>query len=149
MTDLGVKSGIAVSTWAGDMDCSVCRRKRLPASAFSKNMVAKRQKDVDAALKCKDCTEKQAQEERANAAAKAAAAATTGDAAGTTSSDVASGDGHECAACKKTLPAQAFSRAQLNNKGPGKQRCGDCLAAAETQAGPIVYSHTHTRIRST
>lgn len=127
MADHGVRSGVQVSTWAGDMDCSVCRRKRLPASAFSRSMCAKRQKDVDAALKCKDCVEQQAQDERRIAAAKAASAT----AAAAATPEDAGGSSHECAACKQSLPAHAFSRAQLNNKGHGVQRCALCLAAAD------------------
>lgn len=59
MTDHGVRSGVAVETWAGDFDCSVCRRKRLPAVAFSGNMQQRKRKDPEAALKCKACVELQ------------------------------------------------------------------------------------------
>ena len=41
------------------------------------------------------------------------------------------GDVHQCAACKKEKSSHAFSKGQLRNKGPGKQRCIECINAAE------------------
>ena len=38
-----------------------------------------------------------------------------------------------CSSCKKGLAATAFNRTQLA-KGPEKQRCRDCVEAAEAQA---------------
>ena len=74
MADHGIKSGVAVETWAGDFDCSVCRRKRLPAMEFSKNMQQRRQKNVDdKTLKCKKCVADEAEAERAASATKRAA----------------------------------------------------------------------------
>ena len=67
-------AGVAVAGWAGDYDCSVCRRKRLTASEFSKKMQEKHRADPKAALKCKQCVDKAAQAERDASAAKAAAA---------------------------------------------------------------------------
>ena len=37
---------------------------------------------------------------------------------------------HECSACKRSLAADAFNRTQLV-KGAGKQRCRECVEAAE------------------
>jgi hypothetical protein len=109
MADHGVQSGVSVSTWAGDFDCSSCRRKRLPASAFSNAQCVKRQKNLDAALTCNECVEQRVARERPAAAAKAASATTAVGEGG-------SGGVFECAACKQSLPAAAFSRAQINNK---------------------------------
>ena len=38
---------------------------------------------------------------------------------------------HECASCKKSLAAEKFNRTQLVQKGPGKQRCRECVEKAE------------------
>ncbi|GMH61737.1 hypothetical protein TL16_g03323 [Triparma laevis f. inornata] len=37
---------------------------------------------------------------------------------------------HECSSCKKNLAAPLFNKNQLRNKGPGKQRCIQCVASA-------------------
>uniref|UniRef100_A0A7S0EW07 Stc1 domain-containing protein n=1 Tax=Phaeocystis antarctica TaxID=33657 RepID=A0A7S0EW07_9EUKA len=115
---------VVTEKWAGDLVCSVCRRKRLTAVEFSKKAVEKHRKEPDAPMKCKTCVEAAAQEERDVAATKTAA----GGAA------VPAGDGpsegHECSSCKNALPATAFSRSNLS-KGPGKQRCSECVAEAE------------------
>mgnify|MGYP001405179848 CR=1 FL=1 len=63
-------AGVAVNNWAGDFECSVCRRKRLTASEFSKKMQERYKKDGNGALKCKICVDKAAADERAAAAAK-------------------------------------------------------------------------------
>ena len=39
----------------------------------------------------------------------------------------------ECAACKRQLGADAYNRTQLS-KGAGKQRCRECVEAAEKSA---------------
>ncbi|GMI12720.1 hypothetical protein TrVE_jg1673 [Triparma verrucosa] len=46
------------------------------------------------------------------------------------SADSADGELHECAACKKNLAAALFNKNQLRNKGPGKQRCIECVKSA-------------------
>ena len=53
-------AGVAVNNWAGDFECSVCRRKRLTASEFSKKMQERYKKDGNGALKCKVCVDKAA-----------------------------------------------------------------------------------------
>ena len=68
-------AGVAVNNWAGDFECSVCRRKRLTASEFSKKMQERYKKDGNGALKCKICVDKAAADERAAAVAKTQAAA--------------------------------------------------------------------------
>lgn len=40
---------------------------------------------------------------------------------------------HECASCKQSLPATSFNKNQLRNKGPGKQRCQNCVSASEAK----------------
>ena len=62
-------AGVAVNNWAGDFECSVCRRKRLTASEFSKKMQERYKKDGNGALKCKICVDKAAADERAAAQA--------------------------------------------------------------------------------
>ena len=127
-------AGVAVAGWAGDYDCSVCRRKRLTASEFSKKMQEKHRADPKAALKCKQCVDKAAQAERDASAAKAAKAAPASTGASASAGD---GDGagagaasHVCSACEKALPASAFNKTQLS-KGEGKQRCRECVTSAE------------------
>ena len=112
-------AGVAVNNWAGDFECSVCRRKRLTASEFSKKMQERYKKDGNGALKCKICVDKAAADERAAAAAKTQAAAPS------STTDTAT-----CAACKENLPVSAFTKPQLK-KGPAKQRCQPCIAKAE------------------
>ena len=139
-------AGNRIDGWAGVFDCSVCRRKRLIGSEFSKKMLEKGRGGAD--ITCKACVAEKAEAERVTAAAKraekekqssifavaggGAAAATEGGGAG-----VAAEELHECAKCRQQLPAAAFNRTQLRNKGPGKQRCMACVsaaAAAEDQA---------------
>eukprot|EP00035_Acanthoeca_spectabilis_P011393 m.200400 g.200400 ORF g.200400 m.200400 type:complete len:191 (+) comp15335_c1_seq2:175-747(+) len=126
--------------WAGEFACSVCRRKRLPAAEFSKNQAARFRADPAAAIKCKKCVEAAAAAE-STAAAKSAQSSVAGS---------LSADLHECAACQKSLPTAAFNKNQLRNKGPGKQRCQECVAAAgkaETSAADAASSAKLERLR--
>lgn len=116
---------VVTEKWAGDLVCSVCRRKRLTAVEFSKKAVEKHRKEPDAPMKCKTCVEAAAQQERDVAATKTAAAGGAAVPAGEGPSE-----GHECSSCKSALPAAAFSRSNLS-KGPGKQRCLGCVTEAE------------------
>mmetsp|Transcript_2500 Transcript_2500/g.4177 ORF Transcript_2500/g.4177 Transcript_2500/m.4177 type:complete len:162 (-) Transcript_2500:25-510(-) len=124
---------MASPQWAGTFECKgPCGRKRLPASEFSKKMVEKSRKEPNAPLKCKECVEAAAEAERAAATKRRTEAEKASPAPGDGSS--ASGEQpllNECANCKKGLPASSFSRAQLTQKGPGKQRCAECLNAAD------------------
>ena len=129
---------VVTEKWAGTYDCSVCRRKRLTASEFSKKAIEKHRKEPEAPMKCKSCVEEAAQKERDAAASKAASSAAV---AGSSSADAGATE-HECSACKKSLPAAAFSRSNLS-KGPGKQRCSECVAEAEkanVNAGDKAYN---------
>jgi hypothetical protein len=138
MSDLGVRSGMDPARWHGAFDCAgVCERKRLPAVEFSANMQAKKRRDPAAIVRCKKCTAEAAANERALAAetAKLRVASDPSDAnAGARPGDADPTASHACAACGESKPASAFSRAQLNNKGPGKQRCAACCAASEDAA---------------
>lgn len=119
-------AGVKVNNWAGEYECSVCRRKRLTASEFSKKMQERFRAEGNGKLKCKACVEQAAQAERDAAAKKA-------EKAGAAAAAAAPGDGGEtatCSACKKALPVSAFTKPQLK-KGPAKQRCGPCVAAAD------------------
>lgn len=112
--------------WAGDFDCVACRQKRLTAASFSKRMVERHRKE-GVPLTCKVCVEAAAAAERAAAAAKSAAAAATPAAV---PADGESAAEPVCSACGTAKPASTFTRAQLQ-KGPLKQRCSECVAAAE------------------
>jgi hypothetical protein len=127
MTTLGVSSGRGdPSQWHGAFDCVACGRKRLPAVEFSTNAVSKKRADPGRQISCKACTRGAAETERALAAATAKLRVKEGgDGAD------ASAATHECAACKRSRPADAFSNKQLNQKGPGKQRCRECCDAAD------------------
>jgi len=118
-------AGVAVNNWAGDFDCSVCHRKRLTASEFSKKMQEKKRRG-EGGLKCKPCVEKAAQAERDAAAAKAAAA----PAAPAAAAAAAAAATQVCSACERALPESSFTKPQLK-KGPAKQRCQPCIAAAD------------------
>lgn len=137
---------VTTDKWAGSYDCSQCRRKRLTASEFSKKAIEKHRAALDEPMKCKSCVEAAAQAERDAAQARravegltiTAVAGTSADGGGTSSGGGGGGGGgaaatpeqHECSACSRKLPAAAFSRSNLS-KGPGKQRCSECVAAAE------------------
>lgn len=141
MSDLGVRSGGDPTQWHGAFDCSACGRKRLPAVEFSQNMANKARKDPSAQIRCKKCTASAAEAERA-LAAETAKLRVAEDGGG----DGAAAATHECAACKASKPADAFSRAQLNNKGPGKQRCRACCDAAEAEASASASASVDQRL---
>jgi hypothetical protein len=112
--------------WAGDFSCVACRQKRLTAASFSKRMV-ERHRNEGAPLTCKVCVDAAAASERAAAVAKSAAAATIST-AGLVDGEAAIDP--VCSACGTAKPASAFTGTQLQ-KGPSKQRCSECVAAAE------------------
>jgi len=103
--------------WTGNFDCASCGRKRLIAAEFSTKMMERYQKQPTINLRCKQCVDAQAQAERSAACARQAAT-------------VMSDERHMCSACKQTLPASRFTRAQLS-KGSEKQRCHECVASLE------------------
>ena len=125
VTSRQMSTPVVTEKWAGDLSCSVCRRKRLTAAEFSKKAMEKHRNDPNAPMKCKTCVEAAAQQERDVAAAKTAAAG--GAAVPATEGPPES---HECSSCKSALPATAFSRSNLS-KGPGKQRCLGCVKESE------------------
>ncbi|KAK3279775.1 hypothetical protein CYMTET_12351 [Cymbomonas tetramitiformis] len=126
---------MCMSVTAGPEERYIYKQKRLPASAFSKKMVEKRRKELNAPVKCKECVEKEAISER-EAAAKKREAQTAS--ASTTGTELAADELHECSACKQQLPVSKFSRAQLTQKGPGKQRCAACLNASDQSERALV-----------
>lgn len=79
-------------------------------------MMAKRQKDPTAQIRCKQCVEAEAAKERAAAAQRQASRTETTGASESERLEYA------CSACGNSLPASSFNRTQLN-KGPEKQRC--------------------------
>lgn len=128
--------------WAGDFNCVVCRQKRLTAASFSKRMVERHRRE-GAPLTCKVCVEAAAAAERTAAASKSAAAAgtsTAGPADGEPASDPV------CSACGTAKPASTFTRAQLQ-KGPSKQRCSECVAAAEAASSSEADVKWETRYK--
>ncbi len=99
--------------WAGDFECSSCRRKRLIAAEFSSAMIAKFRAD-GGAIRCKACVASDASQDRV--AAEVSALKDTGEI-------------FECAACSKALTSTAFNKNQLK-KGASK-RCKGCVDSAE------------------
>jgi hypothetical protein len=91
------------ANWAGTFSCSECGRSRLIASDFSKKQVEKRQKEPQAAIRCKACVDGAAAREREAAAARQAA---HGDSGGSTC------EMHECAACGRQRSSADFNRTQ-------------------------------------
>ena len=141
MTTLGVSSGGDPSQWHGAFDCAACGRKRLPAVEFSANAVSKKRADAGKEIRCKACTQKAAEAERALAAETAKLRVVEGgddaDAPAAT---------HECAACKRVRPADAFSNKQLKQKGPGKQKCRECCDAADASDASAATARVEARL---
>ena len=128
------------SQWHGAFDCVACGRKRLPAVEFSANAVSKKRADPGRQISCKACLAV-AETERALAAATAKLRVKEGgDGAD------ASAATHECAACERSRPADAFSNKQLNQKGPGKQRCRECCDAADAAEASSAKTHAEARL---
>uniref|UniRef100_A0A7S0UF16 Stc1 domain-containing protein n=1 Tax=Pseudo-nitzschia delicatissima TaxID=44447 RepID=A0A7S0UF16_9STRA len=109
---------VVTSKWAGNFDCTVCRRKRLMAEEFSKSSLEKHKK-TGQALRCKQCTAKQEQEKRAAAREK------SGDSAAEDSNET-----RKCAGpCQAICKNDAYNRNQWQ-KGEGKSRCRSCVENA-------------------
>ena len=92
-------------------------------------------KDSTAALKCKNCVAAAAEAERKASASKQSATTNSSSSGGGGGGGGSGGgsDGSElseCSVCKNQLPAASFNKTQLR-KGPGKQRCMECVTAAE------------------
>ena len=136
MSDLGVRSGGDPTQWHGAFDCSACGRKRLPAVEFSQNMANKARKDPSAQISCKSARRpRRRRSARSRRRRRSFASLRTAIPSRRTS-----------ARRKALKPADAFSRAQLNNKGPGKQRCRECCDAAEAEASASASASVDQRL---
>lgn len=107
---------VITDKWAGNFDCSICRRKRLLGSEFSKKALERFRKS-GGPLKCKTCTAAQEEKEREIAARKIKIE---------TPSEPK--DPVICASCKKSLDPSRFNRNQLSKKE--KARCRECVENA-------------------
>jgi len=122
-----------MAQWAGNFECAgECGRKRLVGTEFSKSMLDRRRRDLNAPIRCKTCVEEAAAAEREQAAKRQ-----TQRAANEASADTAADEQHTCSVCQLGLPASAFNRSQLS-KGAGKQRCQKCVATNEQEASAAV-----------
>ena len=89
-------------------------------------MVAKRQANADAALKCKICTATEIEKERGSVRSKCAE-----DVEAIKDAPAASGFVTVCcASCSEELPERAFTKNQLK-KATGKQKCQGCASTEE------------------
>lgn len=111
---------VVTDKWAGNFDCSICRRKRLVGSEFSSKALEKYRKS-GSALKCKKCVSEQETKEREAAAKRRASLETSGT--GSLCNET-----YTCASCKKSLPQADFNRNQLAKKE--KARCRKCVEKA-------------------
>ena len=111
---------VVTDKWAGNFDCSICRRKRLVGSEFSSKALEKYRKS-GSALKCKKCVSEQETKEREAAAKRRASLETSGTGSSCNES-------YTCASCKKSLPQADFNRNQLAKKE--KARCRKCVEKA-------------------
>ena len=127
------------ASWAGEFDCSVCRRKRLIAAEFSGNQIKQYRAKPNFKMKCKKCVASEAEKERAaataasDAAASIAAIALHGNAepsAGAAASE--EGEAFACSVCKKTLGCSLFTNNQLNKARRGQPaKCKPCAEGAD------------------
>mmetsp|Transcript_5915 Transcript_5915/g.6799 ORF Transcript_5915/g.6799 Transcript_5915/m.6799 type:complete len:186 (-) Transcript_5915:517-1074(-) len=115
---------------AGNFTCKTCRRKRLPASEFSKSQarqaLAQGKKSGNFEAKCKACVQKAEEEERKKSAAS-----------GIEKSKTESAETLVCSKCKQELSMKLFSRSQaekIKHSKPGKcKQCVESLEAAEAK----------------
>ena len=120
---------VITAKWAGNFDCTVCRRKRLMAEEFSKSSIDKyRKTDGQEALRCKLCTAKQEQEKRAEANKKAGErTSNVVNKNGDNDNDNDNDDKRTCAGpCHKILSKDSYNRNQWS-KPEGKSRCRECV----------------------
>jgi Stc1 domain len=122
----------AVSQYAGDFECSLCRRKRLTAASFSKSMAAKYRADPSALIKCIDCVASQKEQECRIAAEKAASLCTSSATGDQVVAFPDQAESRECCACQRALPATSFS-AKQRRKAVEESRCTECVAAREAE----------------
>ena len=128
---------VVTDKWAGNFDCSVCRRKRLVGEEFSKKALDAHRK-TGKPLKCKKCVQELEEKERAAAAAKRAAAPA-----------VAGGGGEtlKCKACEKNLNASHYNKNQWS-KGEGKARCRKCVEQALEDEKKSQETSTATKLQA-
>lgn len=121
---------VVTEKWAGNFDCSVCRRKRLVGEEFSKKALEKYRK-TGGQLRCKQCMQQQEEKERQAAAAKRLASSSGGATNNETDSSSNGGvdETLQCKACQKELTAGQFNKNQWS-KGAGKARCRECVEKA-------------------
>jgi uncharacterized membrane protein YgcG len=97
------------TTWAGNFDCSACRRKRLVGAEFSKTQLEKYRKDTTFLLKCKACCREAQEAERKEAAASNAGGAgrggggLSGGSSGGSSGGPGAAEAHACSTCGEDL----------------------------------------------
>jgi len=111
---------VAGDRWAGNFDCSVCGRKRLIGSEFSRKALERHKKN-GTSLKCKKCVSDEQTNERVNAMKKAEASKNKSNSIGDATTDEKS----VCSSCMQSLSASLFNRNQLS-KGDRK-RCRSCV----------------------
>ena len=107
---------VITNTWAGNFDCSICRRKRLMANEFSKKALERYRKQR-IPLKCKTCVLAAEAEERDNAKSRKHTGGVDAD------------ESRRCLKCSKVLSRNEFNKNQWN-KGEGKSRCRTCVEEA-------------------
>lgn len=112
--DIQMATPVVTDKWSGNFDCSICRRKRLIGSEFSKKALERFRKS-GGPLKCKKCAAAQEEKEREAAAQKIELDAPS----------PAPKDPVNCSSCKKALDPSRFNRNQLSKKE--KARCRDCV----------------------
>ena len=133
--------------WAGDFDCSVCRRKRLIASEFSQNQIKSKPKDQ---LTCKQCVADREKAERDAAAAKltaAAAAAALPAAASGASTSPAAADALApllCSGCSLSFPSSVYNFNQL--KKNDRRKCKSCVDAVVASDVASVASASQSKL---
>jgi hypothetical protein len=113
---------VITSRWAGNFDCTVCRRKRLMADEFSKSSLDKHRK-TGQALQCKPCVAKQEQEKRMEAARNKDNSNNNDN---NNDDDDDNNEKRTCALCNQLLSKDSYNRNQWS-KPEGKSRCRSCV----------------------
>jgi hypothetical protein len=115
---------VITSKWAGNFDCTVCRRKRLMADEFSKSSLDKHRK-TGQTLQCKPCVAKQEQEKRMEAARNKNNKNININ--NNDNDDDNNNEKRTCAGlCNQLLSMDSYNRNQWS-KPEGKSRCRSCV----------------------
>jgi hypothetical protein len=151
LTSSGATSSSVNTDWrrsAGDYECLECKRKRLPASEFSKtqsNLALKTFRSGGKMIaQCKKCVETsagvvatKATTTNSNAGVAAGGAGRSGTGAGARAragGDPVSAEILTCSSCEKDLPSSSFTNSQKTKWSRGKKvRCRDCVAREEEE----------------